>query len=208
LQEETPPLLRADDEPGDPPPDEYESGVLAGALRLATLKGYKQIPTLTAPVLAAVLAAPPKGWGAELLRRLSWLAWQLHQLNDMAENMRYWLRATTTVSDEQRSVAAHSKNKKPRIVPLTGELRALLERRKALRRLDCPLVFHRGAGEPLGDFRKVWASSCAAAHVPGLLFHDLRRSAVRIWCGPASPSAWRWRSPGTRHARCSTATTS
>src|SRR5262249_55091828 len=41
------------------------------------------------------------------------------------------------------------------------------------------LVFHRGAGEPLGNFRKVWASSCAAAHVPGLLFHDLRRSAVR-----------------------------
>ena len=81
------------------------SDVLAEALRLATLKGYKQIPTLTAPVLAAVLAAPPQGWDYELLRRLSWLAWQLHQLNDMAEDMRYWLRATTTVADDQRAVA-------------------------------------------------------------------------------------------------------
>src|SRR5262249_14961325 len=63
--------------------------------------------------------------------------------------------------------------------PLAGELRALLERRKALRRLDCPLVFHRGAGEPLGNFRRVWTSSCKAANMPGLLFHDLRRSAVR-----------------------------
>jgi integrase len=56
---------------------------------------------------------------------------------------------------------------------------ALLQQRKALRRLDCPLVFHRGAGAPLGNFRTVWASSCTTAQVPGLLFHDLRRSAVR-----------------------------
>jgi integrase len=91
-----------------------------------------------------------------------------------------WADVTLTATGGRvRLRAAHSKKKKPRIVPLTGDLRALLERRKSFRRLDCPLVFYRGAGEPLGDFRKVWISSCAAAHVPGLLFHDLRRSAVR-----------------------------
>jgi integrase len=40
------------------------------------------------------------------------------------------------------------------------------------------LVFQR-AGRPIGSFRKAWAKACTAAGVPGLLFHDLRRSAVR-----------------------------
>jgi integrase len=41
-----------------------------------------------------------------------------------------------------------------------------------------PLVFHRG-GRPIVDFRKRWAKTCEAATMPGLIFHDLRRSAVR-----------------------------
>jgi len=64
-------------------------------------------------------------------------------------------------------------------VPLTGDLRALLERRKALRRRESPLVFHRGDGTALGDFRKVWATACTTTKLGALLFHDLRRSAVR-----------------------------
>jgi integrase len=34
-------------------------------------------------------------------------------------------------------------------------------------------------GEPMRDFRRAWATACQAAGVPGLLKHDLRRSAVR-----------------------------
>ena len=41
-----------------------------------------------------------------------------------------------------------------------------------------PWVFHR-EGKPVGSFRKAWATACAAAGVPGRLFHDLRRTAVR-----------------------------
>lgn len=34
-------------------------------------------------------------------------------------------------------------------------------------------------GKPIRDFRTSWNNACEAAEVPGLLFHDLRRSAVR-----------------------------
>ena len=39
-------------------------------------------------------------------------------------------------------------------------------------------MFHRD-GEPVGDFRKAWATACQAAGVPDKLFHDLRRTAAR-----------------------------
>ena len=74
--------------------------------------------------------------------------------------------------------AAHSKNKRPRVVILRGELRAVLERRAAARRLDCPLVFHRD-GQPVRNFRKAWRAACEAAGLTGQLFHDMRRSAIR-----------------------------
>jgi integrase len=81
---------------------------------------------------------------------------------------------------------ANSKTGEPRVLPLTGDLAALIERRWAARQYEdadgtpriADLVFHRD-GAPLGDFRKAWATACDKAGVPGLLFHDLRRSAVR-----------------------------
>jgi integrase len=80
----------------------------------------------------------------------------------------------------------HSKNGEPRVLPLLGELAALIERRWIAREYETedgtsalsPFVFHRD-GQPVGDFRKAWESACQAAGVSGTLFHDLRRSAVR-----------------------------
>jgi integrase len=40
------------------------------------------------------------------------------------------------------------------------------------------LIFYRGAGQAILEFRKSWRTACKKAGRPGLLFHDLRRSAV------------------------------
>jgi integrase len=78
-----------------------------------------------------------------------------------------------------------SKNGRGRVLPLEGELWDVVERRQAARRYETKsgpalsaFVFHE-AGAPLGDWRKRWASACKVAEVPGLIFHDFRRSAVR-----------------------------
>lgn len=82
--------------------------------------------------------------------------------------------------------SAHSKNKEPRILPLTGELAEIIERRWQDRAITDPdgtmrfatHVFHRD-GRKIGDHRKAWDTACERAGVSGILFHDLRRSAAR-----------------------------
>ena len=71
-----------------------------------------------------------------------------------------------------------AKTKKPRKLVLEGIYREMIARRLSARRLDCHLIFHRH-GEPMGAFRKAWANACKMAGVPGLLVHDLRRTAIR-----------------------------
>lgn len=78
-----------------------------------------------------------------------------------------------------------TKNREGRTVVLTEDLRAALRRlREEARTLaerkgaPIPWVFHRD-GKPVRDFRGAWEAACAKAGVPGRLFHDLRRTAVR-----------------------------
>lgn len=75
-----------------------------------------------------------------------------------------------------------TKNQEGRAFPITPALRAILERRQELtRRCEraqariIPLFFHR-SGRPIHSFRRSWKKACEKAD---LLFHDLRRSAVR-----------------------------
>jgi integrase len=96
--------------------------------------------------------------------------------------------------------AEDAKTGEARTVPCDqGELAAIIERRKAVRSFKnaagniilSRLIFHRGDGEPIGEFRKSWKTACVAAGVghwvkrgksrtyEGRIFHDLRRSAIR-----------------------------
>lgn len=82
--------------------------------------------------------------------------------------------------------AENAKNGEGRFFPLEGELADIIERRRAARQLTRPdgtvslsrWIFHRD-GDPVGDFRKAWATDCRLAGVERRLFHDLRRTAVR-----------------------------
>ncbi len=78
-----------------------------------------------------------------------------------------------------------TKNGEGRTVALTDDLRAVFSRlwdeTRALaeqKGQPIPWVFHRD-GQRVKDFRGAWDAACKTAGVPGLIFHDLRRSAVR-----------------------------
>jgi integrase len=77
--------------------------------------------------------------------------------------------ATIRLSGEE------TKNGEARTVPLNTETVLMLKMIKHDSASD--LVF--GKGKRLGDFRKAWAKACEKAELSGLIFHDLRRSAVR-----------------------------
>jgi len=70
-----------------------------------------------------------------------------------------------------------SKNGEPRQVNLTQETRELLAACVAGKKPEDP-VFTRN-GKVVSDFRGTWDKVTTTAGCPGLLFHDLRRSAVR-----------------------------
>jgi integrase len=73
-----------------------------------------------------------------------------------------------------------------RLIPMVGkDLAGILKRRKIARKVKtddgttlAALIFHHD-GNPIVDIRKAWKTACKKAGVPGLLFHDLRRSAVK-----------------------------
>lgn len=76
--------------------------------------------------------------------------------------------------------ADRTKNRCARIVPFGKNqvLRRILYDAAAKRADGCAYVFHE-AGRPLGDFKRAWATATKKAGLPGLLVHDLRRSAAR-----------------------------
>jgi integrase len=74
-----------------------------------------------------------------------------------------------------------TKNDEGRTLPIYGDMLPWIEMADARHQSkcpQCPWVFQKG-GQRIKSFRRAWASACTRAGLPGLLFHDLRRSAVR-----------------------------
>jgi integrase len=78
-----------------------------------------------------------------------------------------------------RLAAEFAKNKGAQLLPISPPLRAVLARRAAARRLDCPLVFH-VAGRPMyHGWQKAWDAARTAAGLLGKRLHDARRTVAR-----------------------------
>jgi integrase len=98
---------------------------------------------------------------------------------------RQW-RHVAFVAGWLRLEPEETKNRDGRMFPLIPELRAVLEgqraRVEALQKATgqvIPWVFCRDDGAPVGDFKRAWTTARTQAGVPGRLFHDFRRTAVR-----------------------------
>lgn len=79
----------------------------------------------------------------------------------------------------------YTKNDEPLKMPIEGELKEVMKRRKEARAVKTDsgtvisaLVFHRG-GRAISEFRRSWATATRMAKCPGKLFHDFRRTAAR-----------------------------
>ncbi|HNR12880.1 MAG TPA: site-specific integrase [Thermodesulfobacteriota bacterium] len=108
------------------------------------------------------------GWRKDEIVCLTWDRVDL-------ENGIVWLETGMTKNDEARSVA------------MDRELRQMFLHQKEICKKQrnktgklLPWVFlNRGGKDRVKQFDTAWKAACEAAGVPGRLFHDLRRSAVR-----------------------------
>jgi integrase len=97
-------------------------------------------------------------------RKSELLTMRCNQVDIAAQTIRLW-RGTT-------------KSGEPRLVKMTGDVLVLLTA-CLLGKEPEHYVFSRNGGTPILDFRGRWDVLCSAAGLDCLLFHDLRRSAVR-----------------------------
>jgi len=107
------------------------------------------------------------GWRLREILTLEW-----HQLNLAEGSVR--LNPGTTKNDEGRIAYLSS--------DLLAALRVQLAMTKELEHsagIIIPWVFHWKGRRQIRGFRKVWTKACRRAGVPGMVFHDLRRTAIR-----------------------------
>jgi integrase len=119
-----------------------------------------------------------KAWLPEHLRGLLIFGYHLGMRKTALKNLRRdhvdWPNRVI------RSEVPRRAKKQGRVLPIYGDMGPWLEMQMVSwpSTPKCHWIFHLD-GVRIGDFRKSWDTACKAANVPELLFHDLRRSAVR-----------------------------
>jgi integrase len=78
-----------------------------------------------------------------------------------------------------RLPASQTKTKRPRTLPIYCDMVRWLEEQRRTCPVGCEWVFHGKHNHPVDNHLNGWAEACERIGLPGLLFHDLRRSAVR-----------------------------
>jgi integrase len=130
---------------------------------------------------------------APLVRFLALSGWRKSEGTNLT-----W-KAVDFAAGEIRLGADETKNGRPRVWPMNAlpALQSLMKSQRArteqLEREQSRIivnVFHRN-GEPIRAFGGAWNKACKAAGKPGLLVHDLRRSAARrmVLAGVPQPIA-------------------
>ena len=71
-----------------------------------------------------------------------------------------------------------TKNDEGRTLYMEDELWTVVRGLYRQRQFGCSSVFHRN-GKGIKDFRKAWKAACTKSGQPGMIFHDLRSTAVR-----------------------------
>ena len=116
--------------------------------------------------------AKPGLWMRTLFEMAYTYGWRHSELLSLKVNQ-------VSIADRTiRLNAGETKNDEAREVTLTPLLGRLLQECVRGKQPD-DSVLTRDDGKPVEDFRRAWATACQAAGCPGLLFHDLRRTAVR-----------------------------
>jgi hypothetical protein len=88
------------------------------------------------------------------------------------------VRQVDLLNQSIRLNAGETKSGDGRVVKMTEDAFILLKACVGSKGQD-DFVFTRADGKPVLDFRERWENLTASSGCPGLLFHDLRRSAVR-----------------------------
>jgi len=168
-----------------------ELETLSKMLRLA----YKNGKLTRLPFVEKLAEAPPRAGFDTIRRRLPdelraamtvayTFGWRKREVLDLKKHQ------YSSQDGTLRLDPGTTKNGEGRVVKVTSELRAMLDaqvarvreiERKAERVIPWLFPHLEGAleGQRISDSRKAWESACRAAGLPGLLIHDLRRSAVR-----------------------------
>lgn len=78
-----------------------------------------------------------------------------------------------------RLSAGQTKGKRARVLPIYGDMERWLKSQRSDCPEGCPWVFFGAHKRTVSHHLPGWREACERAGLPGLLFHDLRRSAVR-----------------------------